>query len=307
MKQELGLVGLGKMGAGLAQNLLEQGWTVHGYNRTHAVAQAMTKDGLVAYEDVATLIKALPSPKVVWLMLPAGKVVDEFLFGKDGLVHLLKKNDVIIDGGNSFFEDAKLRARKLKRYGIRFLDVGTSGGPAGARHGACLMIGGEKSTFLELEPLFKALAKDKTAYQFFPGFGAGHFVKMVHNGIEYGMMQAIAEGFAVMQKSSYKLSLTDIAHIYQNGSVIESRLVGWMEQGFHTFSEKLKGVSGSVGYTGEGEWTVKSAKKLHVPVPVIETSFKVRVASQKKPNLVICVLSAMNRASSSSLVADTMT
>lgn len=292
MQKRLAIVGLGKMGAGLARNLIDHKWQVVGYNRTTAVAQAMAKEGLIVAETFQDMVKALPSPRIVWLMLPSGKPIDDALFGKNGIASLLKKGDIVIEGGNSFYKDDKPRAMKLKKRGIRYLDVGVSGGPRGAREGACCIIGGDKDTFKYLEPLFKDVSR-QDGYQFFPGVGAGHFVKMVHNGIEYGMMQAIAEGFAVMQKSSFKLDLEKVVDIYQHGSVVESRLVEWLGDGFKTFGQKMKNVSGTVGFTGEGEWTVKTAKSLKIPVPVIEDSFKFRVASAQKPSYTGQLLSAM--------------
>jgi glucose-6-phosphate 1-dehydrogenase len=291
-RRELGLVGLGKMGANLARRLTSQGYAVTAFNRTAAVTKEIEAEGIIGAYSLPELIKNIPSPRIIWLMVPAGKPVDEMLFGKEGLVPLLKKGDIIIDGGNSFYGDAAKRAAKLKKFGIHFLDCGTSGGPGGALAGPCLMIGGERKVFEKIEYLFRDLAAP-SAYQFFDGFGAGHFVKMVHNGIEYGMMQALAEGFAVMKKSKFKLDLTKVTDIYNHGSVIESRLVGWLASGFKAYGENLKGISGSVNYTGEGEWTVQAAKKLKIPVPVIEDSFKFRVASQKKPSYTGQLLSTL--------------
>ena len=155
------------------------------------------------------------------------------------------------------------------------------------------MVGGDEKSFKTFEPLFKNLSKDGNAYAFFPGAGAGHFVKMVHNGIEYGMMQAIGEGFAILKKSKYKLNLTKAADIYQKGSVIESRLVGWLRRAYEQDGEDLKPISGVVGHTGEGEWTAKTAKELNVPAAIIEGSYKFRVQSKKKPSYIGQVVSAL--------------
>jgi 6-phosphogluconate dehydrogenase len=225
-------------------------------------------------------------------MVTAGKPVDDLLFGKDGLAAKLKKGDMVIDGGNSFFEDSMRRARLLEKKGIKFLDAGVSGGPAGARHGACMMIGGDKASYEKWEALF-ADASVADGYAYFGKAGAGHFVKMVHNGIEYGMMQSIAEGFALMKKSPFKLDLQEIARLYNHGSVIESRLVGWLEGGYLMFGEELKKVSGSVAYTGEGEWTVKTGKKWRMKLPVIEDSFKFRVRSKRAPSYMGKILSVL--------------
>jgi 6-phosphogluconate dehydrogenase len=243
-------------------------------------------------------------------MVTAGKPVDDLLFGSSkkqivnrpersrgtpsapGLAHYLKKGDIVVDGGNSFFEDSMRRAKLLAKRGIKFLDAGVSGGPAGARHGACMMIGGDEASYEKLEPLF-ADASVAGGYTYFGKAGAGHFVKMVHNGIEYGMMQSIAEGFALMKKSPFKLNLQNVAQLYNRGSVIESRLVGWLESGYRKFGEELKTVSGSVAYTGEGEWTVKTGKKWKMKLPVIEDSFKFRVRSKKSPSYMGKILSAL--------------
>jgi 6-phosphogluconate dehydrogenase len=241
------------------------------------------------------VLKKLTVKKVVWLMVPAGNAVDALLFGtktSNGILSLLRKGDVVIDGGNSFYKDSAKRARLVEQKGIAFLDVGTSGGPKGARRGACIMVGGEKAAYKKLEPLFKTLAV-KNGYGYMGSAGAGHFVKMVHNGIEYGMMQSLAEGFAVMQKSSYKLDLEKIAALYDHGSVIESSLVLWLKDAYQAFGENLASVSGSVGHTGEGEWTVKTARELGVPTPIIKGAFEFRKKSEQKPSYTGQVLSAL--------------
>ncbi|MBI2552546.1 decarboxylating 6-phosphogluconate dehydrogenase [Candidatus Uhrbacteria bacterium] len=292
MRKEIGLIGLGKMGAGLARNLRGQGWQVVAFNRTAQVTRAMEQEGIIGAYHLEGLVQKLKAPRVVWLMLPSGKPVDEMIFGKVGLIHLLSKGDTIVDGANSYFKDTQARYKKIAKTGIRFIDVGVSGGPGGARGGACIMVGGPKKLFKELEPLFRDLSVPE-GYAHFEGLGAGHFVKMVHNGIEYGMMQALAEGFAVLKKSPYHIDLKRAAGIYNRGSVIESRLVGWLNSAFKEFGIDLKGVDGAVGYTGEGEWTVKIAKKLQVAVPILEGSFKFRVGSQKNPSYTGKLLSAM--------------
>ena len=288
----IGIVGLGKMGAGIARQLHEKGWEVCGYNRSPEPREALAAEGIETFAVLQELVERLPVPRTIWLMVPAKKPTSDILFGKGGLTTLLSKGDTVIDGGNSFYKDSVANGKKLAKYGIKFMDVGFSGGPSGARNGGCLMIGGDAALFAKNEQLFKDLARPG-AYQFFKGVGAGHFVKMVHNGIEYGMMQALAEGFAVLKKSPYKLDLGNVAEIYNNGSVIESRLVGWMKGAFETYGTDLKKVSGTVAHTGEGQWTVQTAKSLKVPVPVIGASFKFRVNSAKKPSYTGKLLSAL--------------
>ncbi len=288
----IGIIGLGKMGANLARRLLDKGWQVVGYNRSPEKTRELEREGMTAAASIYELVEKLPEQKIIWLMLPAGEAVDKTLFGEKGLAALLKRHGVIIDGGNSFYKDTLRRYKKLSAKGLDYIDVGTSGGPAGARHGACLMIGGKQNVFQKLEPLFKALSKDNS-YQFFEAPGAGHFVKMVHNGIEYGMMQAIAEGFAVLKKARFKLNLTAVAEIYNHGSVIESRLIGWMRKAFELHGENLRDVSGSIGHTGEGAWTVAAGEELKVKTKVIEEALKFRIQSKKKPSFVGKLVSAL--------------
>jgi glucose-6-phosphate 1-dehydrogenase len=290
--KRIGVVGLGKMGAALARNLLDHGWQVVGHNRTFAVAERMAGEGLLPARTLSDLVAFLPPPRVVWLMLPAGEPTEQALFGEGGLAELLQEGDTVIDGGNSHFADAERRAKRLAERGVRFLDVGTSGGPGGARFGACLMIGGERSDFDRLEHLWRDVAA-RDAYRFFEGHGGGHFVKMVHNGIEYGMMQAIAEGFAVLDAAPLGIDLPKAAEVYNRRSVIESRLIGWLREAFELFGPDLAGVSSTVAHTGEGQWTVETARALGVPVPVIEESLEFRKRSAERPSYAGKVLSAL--------------
>ncbi len=293
-KGKVGVVGLGKMGAGLARNLLEHGWAVCGWNRTHARAEEMRGEGLEPAATLADLVDSLTAPRVVWLMLPAGGPVDEIIFGgaAPGLIDLLAPGDTIVEGGNSHFSGDLPRAERLAQNGIRYVDCGVSGGPAGARHGACLMVGGDRAAFDELEPMYADVAAPG-AYRHFEGHGAGHFAKMVHNGIEYGMMQAIAEGFAVLKKSPFDFDLAEVADLYQHRSVIESRLVGWAKDAFEEHGTELEGVSGVVGHSGEGEWTIEAAAELGVDVPVISASLAYRLATEEDPSYAGKVLTGL--------------
>ncbi len=288
----VGIIGLGKMGANIARHLLENDWKVIGFNRTKEVTKTLENEGLIGAYSLQELINQLPAPRIIWLMLTAGRPVDEILFGADGLVRQLKKGDVVIDAGNSFYGDSVIRHKKLSARGINFMDVGFSGGPGGARLGGCLMVGGERKIFAKLEKLFRDLAREQ-GYQFFSGAGSGHFVKMVHNGIEYGMMQAIAEGFTVLKNSPYNLNLRAVAEIYSRGSVIESRLINWLKGAYDEYGEKLNAVSGEVAATGEGQWTVETAKQLGIMAPVIEQSLKFRAESKQKPSYTGQILSAL--------------
>ncbi len=291
-RKDIGIIGLGKMGGNLARRLAEKGWRVHGWNRTSEVTRALEKEGIIPYEGVKELIGNLAAPRVVWLMVPAGKALDDMLFGENGVVQHLSSGDIIIDGGNSFYKESIDHAKKLAERGIHFLDVGTSGGPDGARFGPCLMIGGDENIFRKVEPLFLELARSD-GYQFFQGAGAGHFVKMIHNGIEYGMMQAIAEGFDIMKHGQYHLDLLCVADIYNHGSVVESRLIEWLTAAFLENGIDLKGISGSVSHTGEGAWTVQTAQELGIPVKIIEGALQFRYESEKNPSYAGKILSAL--------------
>jgi glucose-6-phosphate 1-dehydrogenase len=300
--RSVGIVGLGKMGANLARNFMSHGWRVVGHNRTPAVAERMAAEGLVPAATLADLVAELPAPRVVWLLVPAGDAVEEMIFGSmrdgefvSGLADLLEYGDTVIDAGNSYFGDALTRAQRLEFSGVRFMDCGTSGGPDGARHGACLMLGGDRSDFERLEPMFADVAVPG-GYAHFPGAGAGHFVKMVHNGIEYGMMQAVAEGFALMHESPYGLDLSKVADIYQHGSVVESRLVGWLGGAYEELGDDLEAASGCVGRTGEGEWTVMAAEEAGVEAPVISASVRFREESQDEPSYTGQILTALRDA-----------
>lgn len=286
---KIGYIGLGKMGLGMVLRAQEKGHEILSFNRSEEGRKAAKKAGAkIVVDSLTELIAKLPTPRVVWIMV-SHDGVDLVL--RD-LLPLLSKGDLVIDGGNCFYKETMRRAKDLRAKGIRFMDIGVSGGPGGARNGACFMVGGKKEEYAMIKGFLKDCAAPD-AFEYFGDHGAGHFVKMVHNGIEYGMMQAIGEGFAVMKKSPFKLNLSSVARLYNHGSVIESRLVGWLFSGFKKFGEDLKDVSGSVSYTGEGEWTVKTAKVLKVPVPIIEKSFQFRVASKKKPSYIGKVLSTL--------------
>lgn len=310
-KRTIGIIGLGKMGGNVARRLVEQGWQVVGYNRSSEDTRALEPAGIIGAYSIEELVKSLRGeerrsnlgglstslrtnyPTVIWLMLPAGETVDQVI---KELAPLLKGGDTVIDAGNSFYKDSIRRAKELEDKGIHFLDVGFSGGPAGARNGGCLMIGGHRAGYEQLEPLFRDLSVHSPTgegYQFFEGVGAGHFVKMVHNGIEYGMMQALAEGFAILRQSTYELNLTEVAKIYNRGSVIESRLTDWLQKAFELHGFELADVSGTVKHTGEGEWTMKTAKELGLTAKIIEGALEFRVLSEQNPSYTGKILSAL--------------
>jgi len=268
---KLGLIGLGKMGYQLALNMRDNGVEVHAFNRSEGKTRMIEKEGIIGFYQVDQLVESLDARKVLWLMVPAGVVVDEML---DQLIPLLKRGDIIIDGGNSRFSDTTRRYAKLATYGIHLVDVGTSGGVEGARHGACLMVGGDTEPVSYLEPLFKKLAvKDGYLYAGEPG--AGHYVKMVHNGIEYGMMQAIGEGFAILERSQYALDYAAVAKVWSNGSIVRGLLMELTQQAL-IHNGNLEQVIPVIEANGEGQWTVEEAIRLQVAAPVITNSLYVR-------------------------------
>lgn len=281
MNKQIGIIGLGKMGGGIALNLKDKGWEVFGYNRTPEVTEEFQRQGIKGSYSFAELKSNLKAPRIFWVTVTAGEATNSII---TELQNIAEPGDYIIDAGNSFYKNSKTFGQKLELSGINFLDVGVSGGPSGAKNGACLMIGGRTESFKNIENLFSDISKDGVAYKFFEGYGAGHFVKMVHNGIEYGMMQSIAEGFNLMKDSEYYLNLTDVAEIYQNGSVIESRLVGWLKEGFEKYGQELVEIIGSVASTGEGQWTVDTAEEKNIKVDVIKKSLEFRKDSEKNPS-----------------------
>lgn len=286
---QLGYIGLGKMGIGMVERLLEHGQKVVVWNRSLGpVAQAQTA-GAIAAETLEDMVEKLVAPRVIWLMLPAGDVTEQYFVQ---LLRVLEPGDTIIEGANSFYEDSIRRGKLAEERDIQFIDVGVSGGPGGAREGACLMIGGESGRAEEFAELWEAAAAPDS-YRYFHSVGAGHFVKMVHNGIEYGMMQAIGEGFALMKQAPFQLDLVAAAEIYNNRSVIESRLIGWLLSGYQKHGPELNQISGSVKHSGEGAWTVKTAEKLGLAVPVIKESLQFRVDSTNNPSYTGQVVSVL--------------
>jgi len=285
---KIGYIGLGKMGYNMVELLLDQKYEVVVYNRSEEPVKKIAERGAQPADSLRTLVAGLAPPRLVWIMVPY-TAVDDVL--KD-LIPLLAKGDTVIDGGNSPYKESMRRAKELEGKNIDFLDAGVSGGPGGARTGACIMVGGKEVVFRRCEKLFRDLAVEN-GYAYLGKPGAGHFVKMVHNGIEYGMMQALAEGFAVMKASPYNLDLERVADLYNHRSVIESRLVGWLKTAYERSGPELKDISGSVVQSGEGMWTVDAAKELGIPVPVIQGALEFRLQSQKNPSYTGKAISAM--------------
>lgn len=288
---QLGYIGLGKMGFNMVELLLEKKHQVVVYDRSKAAMDALVKSGALAASSLQAMADSLSAPRLFWIMVPH-QAVDAVL---QDLSPFLRRGDTVIDGGNSPYKESIRRAADMRTRGIDFLDAGISGGPKGARNGACLMIGGPRDVFEKYRHLFADMAAEN-GYAWVGASGTGHFVKMVHNGIEYGMMQALAEGFAVLRKSPFGLDLKRIADLYDHRSVIESRLVGWLKEAYERHGPDLEGISGSAAQSGEGTWTIEAARELGVPVPIIEGSLAARIESQKKPSYIGKVISALRNA-----------
>ncbi|MEO5635235.1 MAG: phosphogluconate dehydrogenase (NAD(+)-dependent, decarboxylating) [Candidatus Paceibacterota bacterium] len=291
MKKEIGYIGLGKMGKNMVLRLFEKGWNIVAYNRHQDKVEEVKKEGAVGVTDIKDLVSTLSHPRIIWLMVPHS-AVDEVI---DEVVPLLEVGDIIIDGGNSPYKETIRRGKDLGEKGIEFLDIGVSGGPRGARNGACMMVGGKKELYEKLESaeFFHDTCLPE-GYGLMGGSGAGHFVKMVHNGIEYGMMQSIAEGFDLMRHSSeFNLDLLKVANVYSHGSVVTSSLVSWMKNGYGKYGKDLNEISGRASASGEGKWTVEAGEKDNISMPVISASLKVRSESQINPSYQGKVVSTM--------------
>ena len=279
---KVGMIGLGRMGANMTERLLNDGHRVVAYARTPEKVQSVVKKGAEGARSLEELVPKLAPKRIIWLMIPAGKPVDQTI---QKLINLLDKDDVIVDGGNSFYKDTLKRAEELKQKNIHFVDVGTSGGIWGLKDGYSLMVGGEKYIVEFLSPFFKTLApaSDK-GWSYVGPNGAGHFVKMVHNGIEYGMMQAYAEGFALMKrKEEFSLDLHRIAEVWRYGSVVRSWLLDLIAEALKD-NPDLEGVAPYVAESGEGRWTVKEAIDQNLAAPVISLSLLQRFRSLEKEN-----------------------
>ncbi len=288
---ELGLIGLGRMGAGMARRLLRNGHRVVVNNRSPDPIKALEGEGAVGAYSVEELVGALAAPRAIWVMLPAGDVTEQMI---DTLAPLLTPGDTIIDGGNTNFHDDMRRAEKLKAHSIHYVDQGTSGGIWGLEKGFCLMVGGDVEVVRRLEPAFTTLAPEN-GYAHVGPVGAGHFVKMVHNGIEYGMMQAYAEGFEILRaKNDFSLNLHQIAGVWNHGSVVRSWLLELTEEAFRQDPD-LSGLRGYVDDSGEGRWTIQAAIDLDVPAPVITLSLFERFHSRQPESFAAKVLAAMRK------------
>lgn len=284
----IGIIGLGKMGYNLALNLIGNGHKVVAYDVTKEIVDKIAKEGAAPAESLQDLLQRLPSRRVIWLMIPAGIVVEQVI---DELSAYLDPSDIIIDGGNSNYKDSIRRYEKLKEKNIDFLDCGTSGGTSGALSGACTMIGGDPEVFAYCEQIFKDISVEN-GYLYTGKRGSGHFVKMVHNGIEYGMMQAIAEGFDVLKGSEYDFNYEEIARVWNHGSVVRSWLMELAQSAFSK-DKNLDSIKGIMHSSGEGKWTVETALDLGIPTPVIALSLIMRYRSLQEDTFTGKVVAAL--------------
>jgi 6-phosphogluconate dehydrogenase len=317
MAMEIGIIGLGRMGGNIARRLMRDDHRCVVFDRSAETVDELAKEGAAPAKGLDAVVSQLKAPRAVWVMLPAGKVTEDTI---DQLAGILSKDDIIIDGGNTFYKDDIRRAETLKEKGIHYVDVGTSGGVWGLERGYCMMIGGEKPVVDHLDPIFKTLApglgnvertkgrdgRDPRAEQGYihaGPVGAGHFVKMVHNGIEYGLMQAYAEGFDVLRNKNssalhedqrYDLNLGDIAEVWRRGSVISSWLLDLTANAL-TGNEMLEGYTGFVEDSGEGRWTIEAAIEEAVPVDVLTASLFARFRSRQEHTFGEKLLSAMRK------------
>lgn len=293
-----GLIGLGRMGLGVAQRLLEKGYSVVAHDVQDENLRLAEALGAQAVKTLAELTRALPKPRLIWLMVPAGEPVDQVLFGEDrtektGLVLHLEPGDVVIDGGNSFYLDSMRRANQLKERGIEFLDCGSSGGLEGARVGLSLMVGGSKEAFERAHGLLSDLACPG-GLAYLGSSGAGHFTKMVHNAIEYGMLEAIGEGFELLSASPFQLDLAQVARVWNHGSVIRGWLMELTERALQK-DPQLESIKGDIGGGDTGNWAIAEAWKRGVPFPAIALAYAMRLRSRQEETFAGKVIAALRQ------------
>jgi len=287
---KLGFVGFGRMGGNMVRRLLGRGHEITVYARRAEVRAEAAGLGATPAASLADLVDRLAAPRVVWMMIPAGDAVDTTL---GELIPLLARGDIVVDGGNSNYRDSIRRAEAAKARGVHYLDAGTSGGIWGLRIGYCMMVGGAAEAVRVVEPVFKDLAPDGGYLHAGPS-GAGHFVKMIHNGIEYGMLQAYAEGFAILHDGPYKIDLRAVSALWNHGSVVRSWLLELAERAF-TADPELRSLRGYVEDSGEGRWTVQEAIDRSVPAPVITLSLLQRFRSRQEESFGDKVIAALRQ------------
>jgi 6-phosphogluconate dehydrogenase len=286
---QLAMIGLGRMGGNMTERLLKGGHKVVVYDRSPDAVNKSTAQGATGASDLTAVVSQLTTPRIIWIMVPAGQPVDDTI---TTLIPHLSKGDVIIDGGNSNFHDTMRRGQDLQPHGIDFIDAGTSGGVWGLENGYCLMIGASDAAFTLCEPIFKTLAPDE-GYAHVGPTGSGHYVKMIHNGVEYGMLQAYAEGYEILHASkTFHLDLHQIAAVWNRSAVVRSWLNELAEQAF-THDANIDQPKGYVDDSGEGRWTVQEAIDLDVPAPVITLSLLTRLRSRQPDSFGAKVIAAL--------------
>ncbi len=288
---ELGFIGLGKMGMNMVTRLRGDQHRVVVYDRSSDLIKQAEGQGCIGSSSLTDLIGKLSAPRAVWIMVPSGAPTEETI---QAVAALLQPGDTIVDGGNTRFHDDVRRATELKKKGIHYVDAGTSGGVWGLKVGYCLMVGGEDAAVKRLEPVFKTLAPEN-GWAHVGAAGAGHYVKMVHNGIEYSMMQGYAEGFELMSKSEYKLDLARVADLWMNGSVVRSWLLE-LAAGALKDDQKLEKLKGYVQDSGEGRWMIADAIEKDVPVPTLTTALFTRFRSRQEESFAEKMLAALRNA-----------
>lgn len=292
MKKQIGFIGLGKMGENMVLNLVDKKYRVVVYNRSPEPVKKLARHkGVIPSYDYEEFVKKIPKPRTIIIMVTAGKPVDSVI---KELSKKLNKGDIIIDGGNSYYEDSIRHYKKLKKKGINFLDMGTSGGLKGARNGSSLMIGGDKKIFKKIEPLFKDLAV-KNGYGYLGISGAGHFVKTIHNGIEYALLEAYGEGYEILSRSKYNLDMKEVSRIWCNGSVIRSWITELAGDVFRKCGNSIKCVVGKIGGGETGRWSLKIAKKEKVEPHTLEHALMKRKKSLKKQSFSTRFVSAVRK------------
>lgn len=285
---KLGFIGLGKMGGNMVERLLKSGHEVVVYNLTTPEIDAAVAKGAEGSHSLEELVSKLPERKIVWLMVPSGRPVDENILG---LAQLMNNGDIIIDGGNSYWKDTRTRGEALEEKGINYIDCGTSGGVWGLKNGYSLMTGGNKDAVESVYPVFKSLAPEG-GYTYCGTSGAGHYVKMIHNGIEYGMMQSYAEGFEILKTSPFNIDVTAVASGWMHGSVVQSWLLELAAKALKE-DPNLESIKGYVEDSGEGRWTIEAAIEQNVPAHVITDSLYTRFRSRQEDSFAMKMLAAL--------------
>jgi 6-phosphogluconate dehydrogenase len=285
----IGFIGLGRMGSNMVRRLLRDGHQIVAYNRTPEKTKEIAGEGAEAAFTIAELVEKLETPRTAWIMVPAGAATEAQI---EELLQHLEPGDTIVDGGNTNFHDDVRRHAMLAEKGIRYVDAGVSGGIWGLKIGFCLMVGGDREAVEPLEPVFRSLAPEN-GYLHTGGPGSGHYVKMIHNGIEYGLMQAYAEGFEILHASDYQLDLAKISDLWNHGSVVRSWLLELAADAFKSNGQDLPHLKGWVADSGEGRWTVQEAIDRDIPAPIITLSLQTRFRSRQDDSYGAKVLAAL--------------